>query len=356
MTVYRRKTGRWTYDFIEAGKRRTKGGFATKAEALTAQEFARVDARRGRSPVYSTLGDLAVAYLQASERTKSPEWTYQLRLKLDKGFGHLMGFDLVAIQPGHVQDVLNALAGQGRSPATVNEYRKIIKALFAFGVRMEAMTRNPAAGVDKVPEPDRAPLIMETAHLKRLILAAPPDLSNFLLAMSQTGARFRELARLRWSEVFTSAAEPFAVLTTRKKSGGNERKQPQPLTSVAVQAIESQRGRHATWVWPSPRGGRSMVYNTAHKQLQTLTAELGLPPYAFHSVRHWAGFQAAAMGKNRKAVAAFLRHEDSGVTEIYLHAMQPEVWEIARRLEAEMGGEDEGRLRVRDRAEGEESL
>lgn len=336
MTVYRRKTGRWTYDFIEAGMRRTRGGYTTKAEALAAQEFARADVRRGHIPVYSTMGDLVQAYLLDSARRKSAEWTYQLTKKLDKGFGHLATFDVRAVKPAHIQDVMGAMAAAGYSAAAMNEYRKIIRAVFAWGVRMEIVERNPANAVDKVPEPDRAPLIMETAHLKRLILAARPDLSSFLLAMSQTGARFRELARLRWSEVFTTAAEPFAVLTTRKKSGGNERKQPQPLTSVAVRAIESQRGRHAQWVWPASRGG-SYNYNTAHKQLQTLTAEMELPAYGFHSVRHWAGYQAAAMGLNRKAVAAFLRHEDSGVTEIYLHAMRPEVWAIARRLEEEMG-------------------
>lgn len=329
------RTGRWRYDFIVAGRRWTKSGYATKSEALTAQEFAKADARRGHTPVYSTLGELVTAFLLDSERRKSAEWAYQLRIKLDKGFGHLATYDVNAVKPAHINDVLEALAARGLKPSTVNEYRKIIKSVFAFGIRMEVTTRNPAAATRKMPEDASEPEIIETAHLKRLILASPSDLSSFLLAMSQTGARFRELARLRWSEVFAAAAEPFAILTTRKKSGGQERKTPQPLTSVAVRAIESQRGRAGEWVWPAPRGG-PMVYNTQHKRLRDLTAELELPPYAFHSVRHWAGYQATAMGKNRKAVAAFLRHEDSGVTEIYLHAMQPEVWEIARKLEGEM--------------------
>ncbi len=42
------------------------------------------------------------------------------------------------------------------------------------------------------------------------------------------------------------------------------------------------------------------------------------------------------MGKSKKAVADFLGHSDTNVTERYMHALNPEIWAVARQLEKEM--------------------
>ena len=46
---------------------------------------------------------------------------------------------------------------------------------------------------------------------------------------------------------------------------------------------------------------------------------------------------ATSMGRNKKAVANFLGQTDTGATECYMHAADPDLWEIAQRLEAEIG-------------------
>lgn len=58
--------------------------------------------------------------------------------------------------------------------------------------------------------------------------------------------------------------------------------------------------------------------------------------YSFHQVRHWAGFVATGMGRSKKAVAQFLGQTDTGATERYMHSAQPELWEVAHRLEREV--------------------
>lgn len=117
---------------------------------------------------------------------------------------------------------------------------------------------------------------------------------------------------------------------------------------AALRAITSQRGRHAVYVWPAAHGG-AMSYNTAIKRLQTRCAALDIPRYSFHQVRHWTGLVAAQMGKSKKAVATFLGQDDTAATERYLHYAQPELWEIARELEARVA--PEGRDETREQSE-----
>ncbi len=78
------------------------------------------------------------------------------------------------------------------------------------------------------------------------------------------------------------------------------------------------------------------AYNTDLKQLHQLCEDLGIPDYSFHQIRHWAGLVATSKRRNKKAVARFLRHDDTAATERYLHALDSEIWEIARQLELEM--------------------
>jgi integrase len=181
-------------------------------------------------------------------------------------------------------------------------------------------------------------------HLKALILAAELDMAALLTFLSQTAARIGEARSLRWTEVFLDREQPFAVLTTRKTSGGHAKKSPQPLTPTAVRAIESMRGRHKLWVFPGPRG--RLLPQTAQKRMAALCEHAGVPSYSFHQIRHWAGTVAMRGAKNRKAVSNFLRHESTAITDVYLHAIDAELWEIAERLEQEMGTEEEAKTQI----------
>lgn len=110
---------------------------------------------------------------------------------------------------------------------------------------------------------------------------------------------------------------------------------PQPLTALALDAIQLAADLSATHVFPSATG-EHITYRAELKRLHALCARLELPAYSFHQVRHWAGFVASTMGKNKKAVASFLGHADTHATEAYMHAIDAEKWEVARRLEEEL--------------------
>ena len=337
MTVYpyrRKGLTRYRYDFTLMGRRYTKAGFAAKIEARDAEGVQRQLVRAGHLVAFSTFQTLVDAYLLASARHKTAEWVYQLTRKLNKGFGHLAPLPPAEITPAHVEVALQRIQQRGNGPRSVNEYRKIMSAVMKFAVDREAIRRNPVAVIERMPEPDEQVPPIPTPHLKTLVRKAEPAFAAYLLVLSQTAARYIEVARAEWTDVDPDAVPPVVYLTTRKRRRGDAKRIAQPLTPVALRAIESMRGQHPRWVFPGPRGDRALSYRTALKRLHALCDACELPHYGFHQLRHWAGFVASQAGKNKKAVAKLLRHANTAATERYLHAIDPELWEIAVALEA----------------------
>lgn len=330
----------WRYDFMVRRKRYTGRGYPTRRAALDAEAHRRDAVKRGHTGAYSTFAALVDDYLTTSARTKSASWCYQLKIKLNRGFGWLAELPPHALTRAHFERSLNELAGQRVKASTVNEYRKIAHSVMEYAVTLEVLTKNPVSGIPRMPESATGVTAIPTGHLRQLILGAKPDLAELLLVLSQTGARFVELQRLKWTDVVFDHDPPYALLTTRKQRGGSERRRPQPLTALAVDALRRIRRRELSGdrVFCGPTGGR-LDYETARKRLVTLCDTLKLPGYGFHEVRHWAATVVAQSGANRKAIATFLGQTSMAATDRYVHVVFPEVRQLADRLSAAIGGE-----------------
>lgn len=336
MTVYRdSRLRRFRYHFETHGTRYSKRGFASRRAALTAEQSHRERLAAGLQDPYPTFGALVEAFLLTSERTKSAGWTYQLRIKSRNGFSALWPMHPREITAAHVDACITRLAADGRGARSLNEHHKIVASILSYAVKRDVLDRNVAARISKVPEPTVEIQPITKAHLQQLILAADPAMAALLTIQSQTGARFVELRRLRVAEVFLDAARPFCLLTTRKNVGGHERKRPQPLTPLAVAAITPLLSRGREYVFHGVAGAR-LSYDSELHRLKHLCDRLRIPRYSFHQVRHWAGYVATAGGGSKKAIAKFLGHTNTGVTERYMHAVDSELWEVAERLQAEM--------------------
>ena len=337
MTVCRdKRTGTYRYDFMLHSRRYTKRGFETKTAARDAAQDHKRLLKAGRTDPFQAFQEMVGAFLTSSQRTKSAAWCYQLEIKLNKAFPRLADLHPREITRGHIEPVLDRLARDGNTARSVNEYRKIINAVLNYGVGMGALATNPAASIPRVPESDAGVAAIPKLHLQQLILAAEPRLQALLVFLSQTGARFVGAARLRSSEVLLDAPRPACLLTTRKNRGATERKRLQPLTDLARHAIEPLLGASDELVFTGASGG-ALVYRTELGNLHRLCGRIGIPRYGFHQVRHWAGMVATSMGKSKKAVAQFLGQTDTGATERYMHAAEPELWAVAQQLEAELG-------------------
>lgn len=336
MTVYRDpRTKKWRYDFQVKGRRYTRAGFETKRDANRAQEDRRKVADTDLL-LYPTFKDLVGNYLLTGEREKSAAWVKQEEQKLNRAFNSLEAIAPQKLLPGHFDRILNSLRAEGLKGTTVNEYRTIAHSVMQYAVRMGAIPTNPLDAVGKAPTEETEVVPIPGADLRRLILKAANEMAALLIFLAYTGARFIEASRLVWTEVILDRGpKPFCILTTRKRRGGGERKRPQPLLGEALRAIELMRGIDPVRVFPGP-DGRVLAYRTALGRLHKLCTDLEMEHHSFHQIRHWAGTAAVGMGKSRKAVASFLGQTSTGATERYMHALDPELWEIAAHLEREL--------------------
>lgn len=334
MSAYKDETKRWRYDFEMKTRRYARRGFKTLREAKDAEAEHRRELGEGRTNPFPTFRDLAKAFLVASEHTNSEAWTKQKRWKLNAGFADLEALHPRDVTPGHIENALQRLQAAGNGGRSVNEYRKIIKTVFAYAKRMKAVIENPVDAVARIPEAAVEVSPIPVSDLKQLILAAGLVLKAVLTFMSQTGCRWIEAARLRPSDLRLDGDRPYAVLRTHKTRHGGEKVRLQPLTAIAVEAVASVRGLSADYVFPGVDGGM-MKYRTEERRLKRLCDRLKLPAYSFHQIRHRVGTIAVGMGKSIKAVGQFLGHSDTTATEVYMHVADPELWAVAKRLEQE---------------------
>jgi integrase len=274
------------------------------------------------------------AFLNSGLRTKSKEWSYQLEVKLNKGFPNLADLHPREITRGHIEPMIDRIFLENGA-RSANEYRKIIVSVFNYGMTMSAVDINPAACIPRAPEEESNVQPIPKGHLLQLILATDDQLHRLIVFLSQTAARFGEARRLLSSDIFHEP-RPVCLLKTRKKRGGGERARVQPLTNLALEAIAPLIGERGPLVFRNASGG-PLVYRTELGKLHRLCDRLKIPHYGFHQIRHWGGAVATSMGRSKKAVAQFLGQSDTGATERYMHAADPELWEVAQRLEAEIG-------------------
>src|SRR5215467_1227472 len=106
--------------------------------------------------------------------------------------------------PQDIERKLNALAEDGRKPATVNRYRTLLSLVFSLAVRNGKLVSNPVRLVKRRKENNERVRFLEleeeTSLRGKIRECYPEHESEFDLAL-HTGMRRGEQYRLRWQDV-----------------------------------------------------------------------------------------------------------------------------------------------------------
>jgi integrase len=210
------------------GKRRqiTRSGYRTREDAETAltKELGALDAGTWLDDRGMTLGewlDQWLADLAAADRAVNTITNYRTHVRdaWKPQLGHVQLRDL---RRAHINRVLAALAAPldgerpagnvgrritRRSAATVESYRKTIRAALAAAQRRELIATNPATGrLDSIPRPavdtDDQPVMWEPEDTARFLEHVMADrLSALYELAAYAGLRRAELCGLRWSDI-----------------------------------------------------------------------------------------------------------------------------------------------------------
>jgi integrase len=391
----RKPHGSWSYTVDastnpESGKRHqiTRGGFKTRAEAEDAltTELAKLNAGTWTDDKGITLGawlDRWLAELAAADRAVKTITNYRTHVRdaWKPQLGHVLLRDL---RRGHIERVLaalaqpldgNRLAGNigrritRRSPATVESYRKTIRAALAAAQRRELIAVNPALGrIDAIPRPaadtDDEPVMWEPEDTARFLERLLPDRLSALYELAAYGGlRRAELCGLRWSDIDPGGAGLTVRLTnvsvTRKEVTPEQARCPicdaehvgrllkppksragrrwVPLAAPAQAALNRHRAAQQSerdlfgvdyddhdLVFCRP-DGTPLRPDRVTAEFERHVRECDLPIIRLHDTRHGACSLMLAGGVPIEVVQMILGHASPDVTRrIYKHLLRKE--------------------------------
>ena len=392
----RKSHGSWSYT-VDAGidpttgKRRqaTRGGYPTKTEAEEAltTELAKLNAGTWTDDRRMTLGkwlDLWIEELIAAKKSPNTIKNYRghIRDAWKTQLGHVLLRDL---RRSHIERVLADLALpiegerpagnvgrriERRTPATIDGYRRTIRAALSAAQRRELISLNPAVGrMDSIPvadaiDDDNESEVWQPEETARFLEHVFDDrLSALFELAAYAGLRRAELCGLRWSDIDANGAglrvRQTIVSVTRTQVTPEQAKCPvcgEIHVGRLFKAPKSRKGRR--WV---PLAAPAQDALARHRQAQQeerdyfgidyqdhglvfcrpdgtplrpdrVTVEFeqhvaacGLPPCPLHDTRHGACSLMLAGGVPIEIVQMILGHSSPEVTRrVYAHLMRSE--------------------------------
>src|SRR5437867_6462268 len=215
MSVYWRKDRQcWAYEFQHKKRPYRGSGFQTKKAAARAEAEARDLLRSGKFRTsVPTFRELAVAYLKKLNTYHTRAWASQVHWKLNRYFRSIFDLETDSVTAGVIQRILLDL-NRKKKPATLNEYRKILNAIFNLGIKNNLITDNPIKYLPPFPQDDTPKYIPPVTDFLKVLQVATPDQKAHLLFMKNTMCRIGASRNVTWSDV--NFEERWVMLKTRK--------------------------------------------------------------------------------------------------------------------------------------------
>ena len=264
--------------------------------------------------------------------------------RIGEGF---RGVTLQELTPTMIQKWENGLTKQGRAPATVLKYHRLLSEVCKHAVNIRELEWNPCAPVKTPKRAEHSPNSLtaeDYARLAATLEAMEPTPVTIAATMAlHTGMRQGEVCGLRWRNYDKDAATITIDESIGKASGTNYSKAPKtkssrrivPVSPQLKRALERRRDAMARELeeaglelTPAEFGSRYVVgyidgrYHSPSlisRGWKALSNAFGLVgtqgrPITFHDLRHSFATRAIAAGADVKAVAAVLGHTNAAIT------------------------------------------
>ena len=285
MSLYKRKDSTiWWVRFTHKGKRVQQS--SGTSERLKAEEFeAKLRSsmweqeRLGAKPIYKW-NDAVVRYLSETKHKASQvSDIYHLRW-LDQ---YLSGIELQTIKRDLLDKISAAKLATGVENSTVNRVLEVVRIILRKACNeWEWIDRVPAMRM--LPEPTKRVRWLTRNEADRLIAILPTHLADMACFSLETGLRRTNVTGMQWSQVDlvrrTAWIHPDQAKARKAIAI--------PLSSVAVEVIRKQIGKHQTNVFTFQGNPVHQVNTKAwHKALK----RLGIENFRWHDLRHtWASW------------------------------------------------------------------
>ena len=338
MSVYSAKRRGWRYDFTLNGARHTGAGFKTKTEAKAAEAQRREEIlnpeppeqeQEALIPTDMAFLDLVNARLDYVKAYNSQRHYTDHLYTAKRWIKHWGKLNCSQIRTDMIQDYL--LKRRRRwSALTANKDLRLLRALFNFGAQPTRnwIETNPTRGIAFFPVDKKIKYVPCREDVLRVILAADPEVQDYLWTIALTMGRMSEINNLTWQEV--NLERRYVVLYTRKKRGGHLTPRTIPMCERLYDVLSrrfKRRDNSKPWVfWHRywDRFKKEWVegpYNNRRRIMKTLCEKAGVRYFRFHVLRHFGASMLDQSGVPIGSIQRILGHENRSTTEIYLHSI-----------------------------------
>lgn len=236
--------------------------------------------------------------------------------------------------PGDTQGRRAALGG-GVSTTTSGHYLKTLRRLFNVAIHQwQWIQENPAEKVQRPkPRPAREKYL-DDPQRTRLLAACrdsrSPHLHPIVLLLVTTGARFSEIAGLRWKQI--NFGKGTITLGAQDTKGRRGRTLPLlPEAAELLKAIKAERVVISEQVFPQAQDPTKHL-TTLKRAWRGVCREVGLRDFTLHDLRHDFASRLVMNGASLSALAELLGHRSLDMVQRYAHLKQDHALDEARRI------------------------
>jgi integrase len=250
----------------------------------------------------------------------------------------------IEIRQGQIRYLIKR--SQKTSPYTANKELRYLRSLFNFGINPKRgwIQFNPTKGIEFFPVEKRVRYVPPKEDVLKVLLAADPEIQDYLWTIALTMGRMSEVNRLKWDDV--DLKNRTIILYTRKKRGGHLTPRKVPMSERLFQIMTARNLKRDTskpWVfWHRYWSQKSKKwvagpYKERKKIMRTLCNKVCVRYFRFHALRHFGASLLDTANIPIGSIQRILGHENRQTTEIYLHSIGSSEIDAVKVFDREIG-------------------
>ncbi len=199
-------TPRWVVSFADNYGRRTErvaGSTKKAAEALKVKiERELAEGTFGIKRDNPTFQEFARRFLRVKKGTVKPS-TQEFYSRTINNYllPHFRKLHVSEVTPSRVQELLERLADDGKSPATQAKALRTVRVIMRWALTLELIERDPTLAI-RAPKVSRKELVfLDPPQFNQLLAACEGNLHILTAIAGMTGLREGEIVALKWKDV-----------------------------------------------------------------------------------------------------------------------------------------------------------
>ena len=248
-------------------------------------------------------------------------YTSYIEKHLSPAFGRMK---LKSITPEKIQSFVSDKIDLGYAPRSVNSMLKVLGAVMKWGVRLNYVSKDPAASVERVKVIEDEMDFLNPDDVARLLESVPDDYHPLFATAVMTGLRQGELLGLRWNDFdpkngmiyVRRAYHPTYGFSEPKSKKGRRAVQVSPELAGILEAHRSKTiyDEAEDLIFPNSLGKPLNYHNLVERVFHKTLDEAGLKRIRFHDLRHTYAAMMISLGCNIKWLQVQLGHASLSTT------------------------------------------